>query len=80
MILIDQRAMVRWGVEQKAVRPFHEREITHSITELEACTDEQLDQMLADVLTKARAPLLSDAEVHAFWWFHDEIQRRRYAL
>jgi hypothetical protein len=51
--------------------------MTNSITELSACTNEQLDQMLADVLTKARAQLLNDAEVHAFWWVHDEIPRRR---
>jgi len=51
--------------------------MTHSITELHACTDQQLDQMIADVFAKARAQLLSDAEVHAFWWIHDEIQRRR---
>jgi hypothetical protein len=50
--------------------------MTHSITELDACTDEQLDQMLADVLAKARAQLFRDAEVHTFWWIHAEIQSR----
>jgi hypothetical protein len=72
--------MVRWGIEQIAVRPFHESEMAHSITELDVCTDEQLDHMLPDVLTKARAQLLSDPEVRAFWWVHDEIQLSPYAL
>ena len=47
-----------------------------SITEPNACTDEQLEQVLAGLLTQARGQVLSDAEVQEFWRVYQEIQRR----
>ena len=67
---------IRWGIEQQAARPMQESEMTHSIPELGACTDEQLEQVLAGLLTQARGQVLSDAEVQEFWRAYQEIQRR----
>jgi hypothetical protein len=49
------------------------------MTELDAYTDEQLEQELARVLEHARGGVLNDAEVRKFWQLHEEILRRRSA-
>ena len=67
---------IRWGIEQQPARFMQESEMTRSITELSACTDEQLEQVLAGVLTQARGRVISDAEVQEFWQVYQEIQRR----
>jgi hypothetical protein len=50
--------------------------MTNPMTELDAYTDEQLQQALARVLAQARGEVLNDAEVQKFWQLHEEIQRR----
>ncbi|MGC1449163.1 MAG: hypothetical protein WA830_03920 [Candidatus Sulfotelmatobacter sp.] len=67
---------IRWGIEQQPARPMQESEMTRSITELDVCTNEQLEQVLAGLLTQARGQVLSDAEVQEFWRVYQEIQRR----
>jgi hypothetical protein len=49
------------------------------MTDLDAYTDEELEQDLARVLEHARGEVLSDAEVQKFWQLHEEILRRRAA-
>jgi len=49
------------------------------MTNLEACTDEELEQEMARVLAHARGEVLDDAEVQKFWQLHEEILRRREA-
>jgi len=46
------------------------------VTELNACTEEELQQVLAAFLTHAREESLNDAEVQEFWQVYEEIQRR----
>jgi len=46
-------------------------------TDLDAYTDEELEQALARVLALARGEVLNDAEVQKFWQLHREILRRR---
>ena len=43
---------------------------------LEACTDEELEQKLARVLAYASGEVLNDAEVQEFHQFYEEIVRR----
>jgi len=47
------------------------------MTNLDAYTDEELEQALARVLADAQGEVLTDAEVQKFWQLHKEIQRRR---
>jgi hypothetical protein len=47
-----------------------------SITELNGCTEEELQQMLAGLLVQAREQVLNDTEVQEFWQVYQEIQRR----
>jgi len=47
-----------------------------SLTELNACTDKELQQVLATFLTHAREETLNDTEVQDLWQVHEEIQRR----
>ena len=47
------------------------------MTDLDAYTDEELEQALARVLAHARGEVLNDAEVQKFWQLHREILRRR---
>jgi hypothetical protein len=49
------------------------------MTDLDAYTDEELEQELARVLEHARGEVLSDAEVRKFWQLYEEILRRRAA-
>ncbi len=51
--------------------------MTNPPTDLEAYTDEELEQEMARVVAHARGEVLNDAEVQKFWQFHTEIQRRR---
>ena len=51
--------------------------MTNPMTNLEACTDEELEQELARMLAYASGELLNDAEVQKFYQLHEEIQRRR---
>ena len=53
--------------------------MTNPTTNLEACTDEELEQALARVLAHAQGEALNDAEVQKFWE-HKEIQRRALAV
>jgi hypothetical protein len=50
--------------------------MTNPSTDLDACTDEQLEQALARVLAHAREEVLNNAEVQKFWQLYKEIQRR----
>jgi hypothetical protein len=51
--------------------------MTNPVTDLDAYTDEELQQALAQVLAHARGEVLNDAEVHKFWQLYKEIERRR---
>jgi len=46
------------------------------MTDLDAYTDEELQQALAQVLAQARGEVLNDAEMRKFWQLYKEIQRR----
>jgi hypothetical protein len=46
------------------------------MTNLEACTDEELEQEISRVLAYASGKALNDAEVQKFYQLHEEIQRR----
>ena len=50
--------------------------MTPSITELDASTEEELQQALAGLLAHAREEVLNDTEVQPFWRISQEIQRR----
>ena len=50
--------------------------MTNPMTDLDAYTDEELEQMLARVLAQARGEVLNDAEMQKFWQLYQEIQRR----
>jgi hypothetical protein len=51
--------------------------MTDPMTDLDAYTDEELEQALARVLAHARGEVLNDAKVQKFWQLHQEILRRR---
>ena len=51
--------------------------MTNPMTDIDAYTDEELEQELARVLAHARGEVLNDAEVQKFWKLYAEIQRRR---
>ena len=53
-----------------------ERKIANGMTNLEACTDEELERRLACVLAYASGEVLNDAEVHEFWQLYQETQKR----
>ena len=48
----------------------------NAMTELDAYTDEELEQSLARVLAQARGEVLNDAEVQKFWQLYEAIPRR----
>jgi hypothetical protein len=50
--------------------------MTNPMTDLDAYTDEDLQQALARVLAYARGEVLNDAEMQKFWQLYKEIQRR----
>jgi len=50
--------------------------MTNPMTDLDAYTDQELEQALARVLAQARGEVLNDAEVKKFWQLYEEIQRR----
>jgi hypothetical protein len=54
-------------------------EMTGSMTNLEAYTDEELEQKLARVLVYASGEVLNDAEVQEFHLLYEEILRRALA-
>ena len=47
------------------------------MTDLDAYTDEELEQELARVLAHARGEVLNDAEAQRFWQLNEQILRRR---
>ena len=47
-----------------------------SMTELNACTEMELQQVLAGLLTRAREEVLNDTELQEFWRVYQEIQQR----
>jgi hypothetical protein len=53
--------------------------MTGSMTNLEAYTDEELEQKLARVLVYAAGEVLNDAEVQEFHLLYEEILRRALA-
>jgi hypothetical protein len=53
--------------------------MTDPMTDLDAYTDEELEQELARVLAHARGEVLNDAEVQRFWQLNEQILRRRAA-
>ena len=50
--------------------------MTSQLTDLDAYTDEDLEQALARVLVQAQAELLNDADVQEFWQLCEAIKRR----
>jgi hypothetical protein len=54
-------------------------EMTSSMTNLEAYTDEELEQKLARVLAYASGETLNDTEVQKFHQLYEEILRRALA-
>jgi hypothetical protein len=54
--------------------------MTNQLTDLDAYTNEELEQALARVLVHAQGEVLNDAEVQKFWQFYKEIQRRAFAV
>ena len=50
--------------------------MTHSITELNTCTVDDLEEALAGLLMRAGAEVLNDSVVQEFWKVYQEIQRR----
>src|SRR5260370_42355882 len=68
---------IRWGTEQIGSGTLQEREMTNSMTDLNARTEDELQQMLAALLCQAQGQTLNDAEVQEFWQVYQEIQRRR---
>ena len=50
--------------------------MTNPMTDLDAYTDEELQQARARVLAQARGEVLNDAEMQKFWQLDVEIQRR----
>ena len=53
--------------------------MTNPMTDLDAYTDEELEQELARILAHARGEVLNDAEVQRFWQLNEQILRRRAA-
>lgn len=51
-----------------------------SMTNLVACTDEELEQKLARLLAYASGETLNDTEVQDFHQLHEEIPRRALAV
>jgi hypothetical protein len=51
--------------------------MTDLMKDLDAYTDEELEQALARVVAHARGEALNDAEVQKFWQLRQEILRRR---
>ena len=54
--------------------------MTSSMTNLGACTDEELEQKLACVLAYASGETLNDAEMQEFHQLYEEILRRALAV
>jgi hypothetical protein len=52
--------------------------MTNQLTDLDAYTDEDLEQVLAGVLVQAQAELLNDADVQEFWQLCEAIKRRAF--
>ena len=50
--------------------------MTNPMADLDAYTDEELEQTLARVLAHARGEVLNDAEMQRFWQIYAEIHRR----
>jgi len=50
--------------------------MTKPVTNLETCTDEELENALACVLVYASGEVLNEAEVQTFYQLYQEIQRR----
>jgi hypothetical protein len=53
--------------------------MTNPMTDIDAYTDEELEQELARVLAHARGEVLNEAEVQRFWQLNEQILRRRAA-
>jgi len=49
------------------------------MTDIDAYTDEELEQELARVLAHARGEVLNEAEVQRFWQLNEQILRLRAA-
>jgi hypothetical protein len=54
--------------------------MTNPTTDLDACTDEELEQALACVLAHAREELPNGAEVQKFYQLYQEIRRRALSM
>jgi hypothetical protein len=53
--------------------------MTNPMTDLDACTNEELEQEMARVLAHARGEVLNDAEVQRFRQLNEQILRLRAA-
>jgi len=54
--------------------------MTNPVTNLETCTDEELENALARVLVYASGEVLNEAEVRMFYQLYEEIRRRSPAV
>ena len=50
--------------------------MTNPVTNLETCTDEELENALACVLVYASGEVLNEAEMQTFYQVNEEIRRR----
>ena len=62
--------MIKW----EFARRLGGEKMTSPITNLDTCTEEELEQALAYLLAHAPRGVLNDAEVEKFWPIHKEIQ------
>jgi hypothetical protein len=59
--------------------PPRREQMTNPMTDIDAYTDEELEQELARVLAHARGEVLNEAEVQRFWQLNEQILRLRAA-
>ena len=50
--------------------------MTNLVNNLDVCTKDQLEELLAGLLAHARGQTLNDAEVQEFWQVYQEMERR----
>jgi hypothetical protein len=71
---------VRLAIYLKLTELIPESGMMHSMAELNTCTEEELQEVLAGILAHARGEVLNDTEVQQFWQVYEEIQRRSASL
>jgi hypothetical protein len=74
-----RRFAARLVYENRKTKDFsHSRpdKMANPVTNLETCTDEELENTLARVLVYASGKVLKEAEVRIFYQLYEEIRRR----